>query len=99
MGMERCCSKVSRYSCMTLYKAVSSGCQLAQWQSKYASVTFNQYGVELPTGGINEKGLVVEIMGLKSEAFRFAVNVVMYAGCKTPQPILVVQSQGSRRST
>jgi len=37
------------------------------WTSKYGSVTFNQYGRELPTGGINEAGLVVETMSL-SEA-------------------------------
>lgn len=32
------------------------------WVSKYGSITFNQYGKELPTGGMNEKGLVVELM-------------------------------------
>jgi len=32
------------------------------WTSKYGSVSFNQYGVEFPFGGINEKGLVIEIM-------------------------------------
>ncbi len=32
------------------------------WISKYGSVTFNQFGREFPFGGINEKGLVVEIM-------------------------------------
>ena len=32
----------------------------ASWVSKYGSVTFNQYGRELPTGGMNEAGLVVE---------------------------------------
>jgi len=30
------------------------------WVSGYGSVTFNQYGCELPAGGINEAGLVVE---------------------------------------
>ncbi len=30
------------------------------WVSKYGSVTFNQVGKELPYGGINEAGLVVE---------------------------------------
>lgn len=35
---------------------------LAEWTSKYGSVTFNQYGRELPSGGMNEKGLVVEVM-------------------------------------
>jgi choloylglycine hydrolase len=33
-----------------------------QWTSKYGSITFNQFGKEFPFGGINEKGLVVEIM-------------------------------------
>ncbi|MEO6721880.1 MAG: linear amide C-N hydrolase [Ferruginibacter sp.] len=32
------------------------------WVSKYGSITFNQYGKEFPTGGMNEKGLVVELM-------------------------------------
>ena len=33
-----------------------------QWTSKYGSISFNQFGKEFPFGGINEKGLVVEIM-------------------------------------
>tara|TARA_B100000809_G_scaffold58333_1_gene54773 strand:+ start:4511 stop:5515 length:1005 start_codon:yes stop_codon:yes gene_type:complete len=32
------------------------------WTSKFGSVTFNQFGKEFPYGGINEKGLVVEVM-------------------------------------
>jgi penicillin V acylase-like amidase (Ntn superfamily) len=36
----------------------------ASWVSKYGSITFNQYGKEFPTGGMNEKGLVVELMWL-----------------------------------
>lgn len=36
----------------------------AEWISKYGSVTFNQVGRELPYGGINEAGLVVENMWL-----------------------------------
>ncbi len=32
------------------------------WLSKYGSITFNQFGKEFPYGGINEKGLVIEIM-------------------------------------
>ncbi len=36
----------------------------AVWTSKYGSVTFNQYGRELPSGGMNETGLVVEEMTL-----------------------------------
>src|SRR5918911_589932 len=34
------------------------------WVSKFGSITFNQYGKEFPTGGMNEKGLVVELMWL-----------------------------------
>jgi choloylglycine hydrolase len=36
----------------------------AEWTSKYGSITLNQYGRELPNSGMNEKGLVVEIMWL-----------------------------------
>ena len=35
-----------------------------RWVSEYGSVTFNQVGKELPYGGVNEKGLVVEQMML-----------------------------------
>lgn len=36
----------------------------AKWVSKYGSVTFNQYGRENPSGGMNEVGLVIELMWL-----------------------------------
>jgi choloylglycine hydrolase len=36
----------------------------AKWTSKYGSVTFNQYGRENPSGGMNEAGLVIELMWL-----------------------------------
>mgnify|MGYP001943229291 CR=1 FL=1 len=38
----------------------------ARWVSKYKSLSFNQFGRELPNGGMNEAGLVVEIMWLTS---------------------------------
>lgn len=38
--------------------------QTISWVSKYGSITFNQYGKEFPTGGMNEKGVVVELMWL-----------------------------------
>ncbi len=38
----------------------------AEWISRYGSVTFNQYGREMPNGGINEVGLVVETLMLPS---------------------------------
>lgn len=37
----------------------------ASWTSKYASLTFNQYGREFPAGGMNSAGLVVESMSLE----------------------------------
>jgi choloylglycine hydrolase len=36
----------------------------AKWTSRYGSVTFNQYGRENPMGGMNEAGLVIELMWL-----------------------------------
>lgn len=41
----------------------------ASWVSQYGSVTFNQFGREFPTGGMNEKGLIVEALELKSSVF------------------------------
>ena len=53
------------------------------WISKYGSITFNQYGKEFPTGGMNEKGLVVEIMWLNETEYpgadnRASVNVLQW---------------------
>jgi penicillin V acylase-like amidase (Ntn superfamily) len=41
----------------------------ARWVSKYGSLTFNQYGREFPTGGINERGLVVELLMLQESQY------------------------------
>lgn len=43
--------------------------QPATWTSKYGSVTFNQNGKEMPYGGMNEKGLVVEMLWLEDTKF------------------------------
>lgn len=43
--------------------------QPAKWKAKYGSVTFNQYGREFPQGGMNEAGLVVEIMAVPEGAY------------------------------
>ena len=40
----------------------TEGASPVSWVSKYGSVTFNQYGKEFPTGGMNQQGLVVELM-------------------------------------
>jgi choloylglycine hydrolase len=44
------------------------------WISAYGSITFNQYGKEFPTGGMNEKGLVVELMWLDGTSYPAADN-------------------------
>lgn len=41
----------------------------ASWTSKYGSVTFNQYGRDFPSGGINEKGLTIELMWLEGSRY------------------------------
>lgn len=41
----------------------------AKWVSKYGSVTFNQYGRESPNGGMNEAGLVIELMWLEEALY------------------------------
>jgi choloylglycine hydrolase len=43
---------------------VPAGITAAKWSSKHGSVTFNSASWELPTGGMNEAGLVVENMWL-----------------------------------
>jgi len=40
-----------------------------EWVSKYGSVTFNQYGREFPNGGMNEAGLVVEVLWLNESEY------------------------------
>jgi penicillin V acylase-like amidase (Ntn superfamily) len=41
----------------------------ARWDSIYGSVTFNQYGREFPSGGINEAGLAIELMWLEETQY------------------------------
>ena len=46
-----------------------NGQPTVSWVSKFGSITFNQYGKEFPTGGMNEKGLVVEMMWLDGSKY------------------------------
>jgi choloylglycine hydrolase len=41
----------------------------ASWVSRHASVTFNQFGREFPNGGMNDAGLVVEILWLDASRY------------------------------
>ena len=43
--------------------------QPLDWVARFGSITFNQYGRENPTGGMNEKGLVVELMWLQEARY------------------------------
>jgi len=45
------------------------GANSASWVSKFGSISFNQYGQEFPTAGMNEKGLVVELMWLDGTVY------------------------------
>ena len=40
-----------------------------EWVSQYGSITFNQFGREFPMGGINEAGLVIEVMWMSETAY------------------------------
>jgi choloylglycine hydrolase len=48
---------------------VPPGHTAATWTARYRSVTFNQVGRELPYGGMNEAGLVVETMWLEESQY------------------------------
>jgi len=55
----------------------------ASWTSRYGSVTFNQYGRDFPSGGMNEAGLVIELMWMESSRYpdpdqRPAVDVLQW---------------------
>ena len=50
------------------YGAIEFGKPI-KWKSKFGSITFNQFGRELPMGGINEAGLVVEVLMLTETVY------------------------------
>ena len=41
----------------------------AQWTAEFGSLSFSQFGLDLPLGGINDQGLVVEIMWLNQSTY------------------------------
>jgi penicillin V acylase-like amidase (Ntn superfamily) len=45
------------------------GGKTISWVSKWGSMSFNQFGKEFPHGGMNEKGLVVELMWLTETSY------------------------------
>jgi len=70
----------------------------AKWSARYGSVTFNQFGREMPFGGMNEAGLVVENMWLDETEYaeadsRPAVNLLQWIQyqldtCKTVTEVI-----------
>ena len=50
-------------------KTVRRGTPALTWTSKYGSITFNQYGREFAHGGMNEAGLVIELMWLQETQY------------------------------
>ena len=46
-----------------------STANLASWKSKFGSITFNQYGRDIPLSGMNEAGLVVSELWLDSTQY------------------------------
>jgi choloylglycine hydrolase len=54
---------VSKFSTLE-FSGLEPGFRPVRWRSKYGSVTFNQYGREFPSGGMNETGLVIELLWL-----------------------------------
>jgi penicillin V acylase-like amidase (Ntn superfamily) len=73
------------------------------WVSQYGSITFNQYGKEFPTGGMNEKGLVVELMWLDETKYpaadkRPAVDVLQWVqyqldNCATIEDVIATDKK------
>jgi penicillin V acylase-like amidase (Ntn superfamily) len=45
------------------------GVKTISWIARHGSITFNQFGKEFPYGGMNERGLVVELMWLNGTTY------------------------------
>lgn len=83
--------------------AESKSGKTISWVSQYGSLTFNQYGKEFPTGGMNEKGLVVELMWLDgtiypSQDSRPAIGVLQWIqyqldNCATVEELIATNNQ------
>jgi choloylglycine hydrolase len=82
---------------------VQPGNPPAQWTSKYGSVTFNQFGQEMPFGGMNEAGLVVENMWLDETRYpdkdsRPAINLLQWIqyqldNCRTVEEVIATDAK------
>ncbi len=48
---------------------VAAGADPVSWVSAFGSLTFNQYGREFPIGGINQRGLAMQVLWLDSTGY------------------------------
>lgn len=55
-------------------KSWDNGYKTISWISKYRSITFNQYSKDLPVSGMNEMGLVVDIVPLVETSYSYKSN-------------------------
>jgi len=53
----------------TAYMPANSNKVRAKWTSKYGSISFNQIALDIPHGGMNEAGLVVEHLFLEESKY------------------------------
>ena len=54
-----------------------------KWVSRFGSITFNQVGRELPYGGMNESGLIVEHMTLDETIYPSKDNRYAIGACQS----------------
>ena len=81
---------------------VPDGGKAITWVSSCGSITFNQFGKEFPHGGMNERGLVVELMWLAETTYpsaddRAAMNELQWIqyqldNCATVSEVIATDS-------
>jgi penicillin V acylase-like amidase (Ntn superfamily) len=81
---------------------VQPGSTPIRWTSKYGSVTFDQFGQDLPFGGMNETGLVIENMWLSDTRYpepdsRPAINILQWIqyqldNCRTVDEVMATDA-------
>jgi len=60
---------ISNQKGISKYAFVGNEKNLMTWESKYGSISFNQFGKEFPYGGMNETGLVIAQMYLSQTMY------------------------------
>jgi len=81
---------------------VPDGGKAITWVSGCGSITFNQFGKEFPHGGMNERGLVIELMWLSETTYpnpdnRAAINELQWIqyqldNCATVSEVIATDS-------